>query len=117
MQFTDGEQVVLDEMVRARNADLPKPPWMQSHRYTRLKKAARRQIAELPATVAGTDPPLYNASRRVTFAPVGRFAIHESVDGRTPICGLADHFDRHPEFERVDLGSGPVTCGHCSSAR
>jgi hypothetical protein len=49
MQFTDGEQVVLDEMVRARYADLPKPPWMQSHRYTRLKKAARRRIAELPS--------------------------------------------------------------------
>ena len=39
MEFTDGEQVVLDEMVRARNANLPKPLWMQSHRYTRLKKA------------------------------------------------------------------------------
>jgi hypothetical protein len=117
MQFTDGEQLVLDEMIRARNADLPKPPWMQSHRYMRLKKAARRHIAELPATVAGTDPPLYNASRRVTFAPVGKFAIHESRDSRTPICALANHFASHPELQRVDLGSGPVTCGHCANVR
>jgi len=108
----EGERLLFDEMVRSRNAGLPKPPSMQSHRYTRVKKAARRRIGELPAVDAAGRPPLYHAARRLSHTPVGRFAIHQTLDGQLPICALADHFAG--ATDQIELGPGPVTCGHCA---
>jgi hypothetical protein len=110
-----SEQGLLEEMVAVRSVDVQKPPWMQSHRYTRIKKEARRRIAALPPrpTVSISLPRgTYHANRRVTGTPVGRFTIHES-DGDLPVCQLGAHFAAHPEIPRVQIGPGPVTCGHC----
>lgn len=115
MTFSASEQALLKEMVAVRSLDVKRPAWMQSQRYTRIKKEAKRQIATLPPgrTVSISLPPrTYHANRRVTGTPVGKFAIHES-DGDLPICALGLHFAAHPDIPRTQLGPGPVTCGHC----
>lgn len=115
MTLSASEQAVLEEMVAVRSVDLQKPPWMQPHRMTRIKKEARRRIAALPPRPTASRPASrdgYHATRRVTGTPVGRFVIHES-DGDLPICALGQHFAAHPDIGRAQLGPGPVDCGHC----
>jgi hypothetical protein len=41
MNLSAAEQALVEEMVAARSVDLPKPPWMQSHRTMRVHKEAR----------------------------------------------------------------------------
>lgn len=81
----EGERLLLDEMVRSRNAGLPKPPSMQSHRYTRVKKAARQRIGELPAVDAGgSQAPLLGAlagARRRQWWRSGAFGPARSGSG------------------------------------
>jgi hypothetical protein len=116
MTFSASEQALLEEMVATRSVDVKRPPWMQSQRYTRIKKEARRRIVALPPgrTVSISLPSYtYHANRRVTGLPVGDFAIHES-DGNLPICPLGNHFASHPDLPITQLGPGPVTCGHCA---
>src|SRR3954468_20415123 len=48
MEFTPTEQKLLDEMIQRRCLEFPKPPWMQSHRWSALRIAARKAIEQLP---------------------------------------------------------------------
>jgi hypothetical protein len=115
MDFTDTEQAIIEEMVRTRHADGDRPAWTQSHRWTAMKKEARRRIATLPPPQSPTgDGPTYHAQRRVTIDGEGDFAIHES-DGDVPICHLGDWF-RAENVPRRQLGPGKVDCGHCVGA-
>ena len=112
--LTAAEQQLVDEMVAARSTDGPKPPWMQSHRMTRVRKEARRRIAALPPRpTAPTTTSRYQATRRVTGTPIGEYAVHE-CDGDLPICALGTHFAAN-NIPRVQLGPGPVDCGHCAA--
>jgi hypothetical protein len=117
MNLSAAEEALVEEMVAARSVDLPKPPWMQSHRMTRVQKEARRRIAALPprprlATGRSTQR-TYWAARRVTGTPVGKYAIHES-DGDLPICALGEHFAAN-NIPREQLPPGQVNCGHCAA--
>ena len=42
--FDTSEQQLLDEMIQRRSLEIPKPPWMQSHRWSAVRIAARRTI-------------------------------------------------------------------------
>ena len=131
------DQDHIDEMVRARNADLPRPEWMQSHRWTRIKIEARKLIAALPAVpkgaadrrqgalrdgrphAAGGDP----ADRATGQAAVGDGVIHEAVEDGLPYCA-ADWTSMYRGFTPKEwregaqrLGLGGVTCGHCARKR
>ena len=118
MSLSESEQSLLDEMIRTRNPKVQRPPWMQSQRYTRVQKEARRRIAELPPrspedTRRGAGS--YHAARRVQYQtrPGHWSLIHES-DGDLPICPLGRHWADAPETLRRELGPGEVTCGHCA---
>jgi hypothetical protein len=91
MNLSAAERALIEEMVAARSVEWPKPPWMPSHRVTRVKKEARRRIAALPPrpkSPTGRSPQrTYSAARRVTGTSVGKYAIYES-DGVLPICAL-----------------------------
>jgi hypothetical protein len=116
MTFSDAEQAIINEMVAARTTNWPKPPWLQSHRMLRMKKEAKRQLAELPAiTRRGprSDRRTYWAPRRVrAYGTTNRLVIHES-DGNLPICMLAKHYEAHPEYPLEHMGPGDVDCGQC----
>jgi hypothetical protein len=117
MALSAAEQALVEEMVAARSADRPKPPWMQSHRMTRVQKEARRRIAALPprpkSPTGRSARATYWAPRRVTGTPVGKYAIHES-DGDLPICAHGAHFAAN-NIPREQLGPGQVSCGHCAA--
>jgi hypothetical protein len=123
MEFTAAEQSMLEEMVRQRR-ETPRPPYMQSYRYTALVQEARRQIAALPTastSKAGDSTKGYHAAVRVAAHSKGGndwTLVHEA-EGGLPICNLRTHFERmaveDPTYEIVELGPGVVDCGHCAN--
>lgn len=112
--LTAAEQALADQMIAERNIDMAKPPWMQSHRMRLVRKDAARRIPPRPTVSIELTPTTYHATHRVTGTPVGKHAIHES-DGDVPICQLGRHFSDN-NIPRVQLGPGPVNCGHCAAS-
>jgi hypothetical protein len=131
------DQKHIDEMVRARSTDLPRPEWMQSHRWTRIKIEARKLIAALPPAPKEPqtgDKVHYQTPDRTQLAAippnpatgqagVGDGVIHEAVEDGLPYCA-ADWTSMYRGFTPKQwregsrrLGPGGVTCGHCARKR
>jgi|tagenome__1003787_1003787.scaffolds.fasta_scaffold18710199_1 hypothetical protein len=131
------DQDHIDEMVRARNTDLPRPEWMQSHRWTMIKIEARKLIAALPPVAKEPrtgDKVHYETADRTQLAAippnlatgqagVGDGVIHEAVEDGLPYCA-ADWTSMYRGFTPKQwregarrLGQGGVTCGHCARKR
>src|SRR3954463_15209796 len=70
-EFTAAELALLDDMIQRRSLDFAKPPWMQSHRATLVKRAAREAIGELPKAPNTRSKRSYHTDhdRLVVIAP------------------------------------------------
>jgi hypothetical protein len=125
-EFTAAELALLEDMIQRRSLDFAKPPWMQSHRATALKRAAGDTIGRLPkASRSGRSTDYHTDHDRVvvhlpTTGLPGK--THEADVDRLPVCIMRGFFERvlldPAERDLVThLGPGTVTCGHCANAR
>jgi hypothetical protein len=120
--FSYGEQHYVDDCIARRTDTFTKPPWMPSHRATRIKLHVRKVLATLPTELPGTDKVHYHADRRIVAYYYGRSAkLHEEGPDSLPICQMRSFFEEHADDDPAygttieHLGAGPVTCGHCAN--
>jgi len=123
MDFTPSELSVIEEAVRRGSDKFERPVWMQSQRHMACKIEVRNRLAALPPepTTAGSGKVYYHANRRIKAEPItGRSnKIHEVGSDGLPICQMRGTFEDWiaEGSQPIELGGGPVTCGHCANAR
>src|SRR4051794_21326868 len=115
MDFTTAERKLLDEMIQWRSLEFPKPPWMQSHRWSALRIAARKAIEQLPeAPPRGrAGPPDFPSSPapRTCFRGRAR-SVHEFTPATgTALCAEINSAAASHDYE--EIGAGAVNCQRC----
>ena len=115
MEFTTAERKLLDEMIQRRSLEFPKPPWMQSHRWSALRIAARKAIEQLPEapsrrTAGRPDVASYHATRTCMLGKDR--SVHEFNPATgTALCAEINSAAASHDYE--ETGPGVVNCQRC----
>src|SRR4051794_23465115 len=113
--FDTSEQQLLDEMIQRRSLEIPRPPWMQSHRWSAVRIAARKAIEQLPPASSRRKAgrPDVASSRAPRTCMLGKDRSVHEFNPATGTARCAEINGAAASHDYEETGAGAVNCQRC----